>query len=135
MEPMPVPDDVRELARRVVPRDMIELLTLVRCADNVSVRARICDISPYGCQARGTGTAREKGDIVHILLPIIGEVEAHVMWGLKGLFGCKFETPIDADLYPQMLAMIRAEGEDWSDHRVPGLESPGDQPEASPPTA
>lgn len=132
---MPASVDMRELARRTVPRDMIELLTLVRCGDQPAARARIVDISPYGCQARVTGQARERGDIVHILLPIVGEVEAHVMWGIKGLFGCKFALPIDPHLYPQMLAMIREEGESWSDHRVPDAGMPGTEHEPPAPTA
>ena len=107
--------DLRELARRTVARDTIELQTLVRSAAFGTARARLADMSPYGCQARLAGTLWERDERIVVLLPLIGEIEARVMWGLKGLFGCKFDTPIDADIYPTLLTTIRTNCLDWPD--------------------
>jgi hypothetical protein len=117
--PAPSKDvDLRELARRTVARDTIELQTLVRGDAFGTVRARLADMSPYGCQARLAGTLWAPGERIFVLLPLIGEIEARIMWGLKGLFGCKFDSPIDADIYPTLLTTIRTNCLDWPDEET-----------------
>lgn len=105
--------DLRELARRTVPRDEIELYSWIRSKELGTINIRVNDISPYGFQARARGTLLERGQVLRLLLPLVGEVEASVMWGLKGMFGCKFDMPIDADTYPGLLATIREDGDRW----------------------
>ncbi len=119
--PPPTPSkdvDLRELARRTVARDTIELQTLVRSDAFGTVRARLADMSPYGCQARLAGTLWEQGERIFVLLPLVGEIEARIMWGLKGIFGCKFDNPIDADIYPTLLTTIRTNCLDWPDEET-----------------
>lgn len=124
--PAPAPDiDLRELARRTVARDEIDLHTLVHGDAFGTMKARLADISPYGCQARAAGMTRERDEQILLLLPLLGDVQACIMWSLKGMFGCKFDMPIDADIYPTLLTTIRTNCQDWPDeaalHRVGGL--------------
>jgi hypothetical protein len=49
----------------------------------------------------------ERGERVWVLLPMLGEVEAEAMWGLRGLFGCKFIEPVAAELYGQVLPQLQ----------------------------
>lgn len=100
--------DLRELARRTVPRDAIEFRTTIMIDPEGELDARIMDISPYGFQSRASSRMLERGERITITLPLVGAAEADVMWGLKGLFGCKFVTPIDPDFYAEMLATIRS---------------------------
>jgi hypothetical protein len=116
--PTPAPSedvDLRELARRTIARDTIELHTLVRSDAFGTIRARLADMSPYGCQARVAGALWEQGERIFVLLPLVGDIEARIMWGLKGLFGCKFDTPVDADIYPALLTTIRTDCLNWPD--------------------
>ncbi|MBO9576204.1 MAG: hypothetical protein J7494_10735 [Sphingobium sp.] len=99
--------DVRELARRTVPRDSIDFRTTIAIETIGELDARLMDISPYGFQCRTSCRMVERGELAMVTLPLIGERAADIMWGLKGLFGCKFVEPIEPDLYAEMLAAIR----------------------------
>jgi hypothetical protein len=99
--------DIRELARRTVPRDAIEFRTTLNIDADGGLDARIMDISPYGFQSRASSRMLERGERIRVTLPLVGDAEADIMWSLKGLFGCKFVQPIDTDLYAEMLACIR----------------------------
>ncbi len=68
---------------------------------------RIMDISPYGFQGRARSRILERGERASVLLPLVGECQADIMWGLKGLFGCKFLEPLDGDLYGELLGLLR----------------------------
>jgi len=48
-----------------------------------------------------------------VMLPIVGDYEAHVAWALQGVFGCAFTMPIDHERYCRMLAAIKAGRENW----------------------
>lgn len=99
--------DVRELARRTVPRDAIDFRTIVTIESIGELDARLMDISPYGFQVRARSRLLERGERVDVMMPVAGLLSADVMWGLKGLFGCKLIEPIDPDLYAEMLIAIR----------------------------
>jgi len=100
--------DLRELARRTVPRDEIDFRTVLSIDTLGALDARLMDISPYGFQSRARSRILERGERVQVTLPLAGPLGADVMWGLKGLFGCKFHEPIDPALYRDMLAALRA---------------------------
>jgi hypothetical protein len=105
-----VAPDLRELARRTVPRDLVDHLTTITLTADETLDARLMDISPYGFQARARGPILTRGERVSVQLPLVGTHEGHVMWGLKGYFGCKFIAPIEPDIYLTMLGTIRATG-------------------------
>ncbi len=100
------PGDLRELARRTVPRDGIDFHTMISVEGLGVLDARLMDISPYGCQARARSRILERGERIWVLLPLIGEHQADVMWGLKGLFGCRFVEPIAAEAYTELLPQL-----------------------------
>ena len=102
----PVQHDLRELARRAVARDIVSFHTVIAVEGLDALDARLMDISPYGFQCRATCPALTHGDKVWLLLPIIGERRAEVMWGLKGLFGCKFIEPL-GDIYAELLPQLQ----------------------------
>jgi hypothetical protein len=106
----PVAPDLRELARRTVPRDLIAHLTTISVEGAEMLDARLIDISPYGFQARARGPILTRGDRISVQLPLVGDRSGHVMWGLKGFFGSKFHAPIEPDVYVDMLASIRGIG-------------------------
>jgi hypothetical protein len=99
--------DLRELARRTVPRDAVDFHTVIAVEGLDALDARLMDISPYGFQCRATCGVLERGNRVWLLLPILGERKAEVMWGLKGLFGCKFMEPVETDTYGDLLPQLQ----------------------------
>jgi hypothetical protein len=102
----PVQHDLRELARRAVARDIVNFHTVIAVEGLDALDARLMDISPYGFQCRATCPALKHGDKVWLLLPVIGERRAEVMWGLKGLFGGKFMEPL-GDIYAELLPQLQ----------------------------
>jgi hypothetical protein len=99
--------DVRELARRTVARDAVDFHTVLTIPSIGAVDARIMDISPYGFQARAGSRLLDRGERITARFPVLNELNADVMWALKGLFGCKFSEPIDPEFYAELLAAIR----------------------------
>ncbi len=99
--------DLRELARRTVARAAVDFHTVLTVEALGALDARIMDISPYGFQCRARSRVLERGERAWILLPLVGECQADIMWGLKGLFGCKFLEPLDGDLYGELLGLLR----------------------------
>ncbi|MBO9671426.1 MAG: PilZ domain-containing protein [Sphingobium sp.] len=95
------------MARRAVARDIIDFHTVVAVEGNGAFDARLMDISPYGCQVRAYSRVLERGERIWVLLPGLGEVEGEAMWGLRGIFGCKFAQPVDSDLYAQLLPQLQ----------------------------
>jgi hypothetical protein len=102
----PAQHDLRELARRAVARDIVDFHTVIAVEGLDALDARLMDISPYGFQCRATCRTLTHGDKVWLLLPIVGEHKAEVMWGLKGLFGCKFIEPL-GDVYAELLPQLQ----------------------------
>lgn len=111
----PKPVDLRELARRAVARDIVDYRTVLTIEGIGELDARLMDISPYGFQSRASARILERGARIRVLLPLLGNVEAEAMWGLKGIFGCKFVEPVDSDLYPELLALLRGASPDLPD--------------------
>jgi hypothetical protein len=100
------PADLRELARRAVARDIVDFHTVIAIEGLDALDARLMDISPYGFQCRASCRMLDRGNLVWLLLPIVGERRAEVMWGLKGLFGCRFLEPID-EIYGELLPQLQ----------------------------
>lgn len=97
---------------RAHERDECDLATTISHNDLLNLDARVVNIGPNGCCAR-TMHPFHKHDRLRILLPIIGDYEAHVAWSLKGVFGCAFTVAIDHDVYCRVLAAIKTGRESW----------------------
>lgn len=109
------PENLRELARRAVARDIVDFHTMVAVEGIGAFEARLMDISPYGCQIRARSRMIERSERIWVSLPDLGEVEAESMWGLKGLFGCKFLEPIEAETYAGLLPQLQGAHPDLSE--------------------
>lgn len=70
-----------------------------------SQRATIVNLSRFGLLAR-TDTDFEPGAVVSVSLPVVGAVEAEVVWGLGGRAGCQFVDVISEDRYALILSVI-----------------------------
>lgn len=96
------------LDRRRYPRDQVSWQTDVQ-ARGFSASARILDISPMGFSAACSREFAE-ADPIRVTLPIVGQVQADIVWGLAGHFGACFPSPFEATLYARMLSAVRREG-------------------------
>jgi len=99
-----------------VARDAVDFHTVLIVEGLGALDARIMDISPYGFQCRARSRLLERGERASLRLPLVGECQADIMWGLKGLFGCKFIEPLDPDLYAPLLAQLLSAKPDLSGH-------------------
>lgn len=98
--------------QRAYERDACDLVTSISHDSQLRIGARVVNISPEGLCAR-TDHFFKKQDRLRVMLPIVGDYEAHVAWALQGVFGCAFTMPIDHERYCRMLAAIKAGRENW----------------------
>lgn len=94
------------LEDRLLRRDEVEYRTRAVGPDAASLALLIVNLSREGLMAR-SGASLEPGDIVHVLLPLLGETGAEVRWALGGRIGCQFLQPIDHADYAPLLAELR----------------------------
>lgn len=94
-------------------RHSIELDTFITMSSGLQVHVHLIDISPHGFYARAKDTLLARGESVRVILPMLGDVEASVMWSLPTGFGCRFAEPINARLYPILLGAIETSHADW----------------------
>ena len=83
--------------RRQANRDAVDHDTQLRLPGHPPLNVHVIDISPSGLHARCSERQ----------FPLVGLVQARVMWGLRGCFGCQFLVPVDARCYLDVLAAIR----------------------------
>lgn len=93
--------------RRQAKRDTVDHHTQVLLPGHPPLDVHVIDISPNGFHARCTQRQFQRGESLALRLPLVGLVQARVMWGLRGCFGCQFLVPVDARRYLDVLATIR----------------------------
>lgn len=100
---LPEPD------RRRCPRDQVHWTTTVRATTVPEVEVLVLDISPMGFSA---GCHREFGDgeWIQVELPVVGDLDAGVVWCIAGHFGASFAEPIAPEPYTQLLDVLRGNG-------------------------
>ena len=94
-------------------RHSIELDTFITRSTGLQIPVHLIDISLHGFHARAKDVLMPRGEQVRVILPMLGDVEASVMWGLPNCFGCRFASPVNARLYPILLAAIESSHADW----------------------
>ncbi|RVT94574.1 PilZ domain-containing protein [Sphingomonas crocodyli] len=110
-KPMQTPAaDPAELRR--APRDEVALPTRMIDAQNRAADVLLVNVSPLGFMVREYGST-EKGSIVKLQLPRLGDVPAKVVWSLGGRIGAEFLTPIDQYAYTAMLNAAKARRQRW----------------------
>lgn len=108
----PAAQRLKPFYERAHERDECDLVTAISHNALLRIGARVVNISPEGLCAR-TDHRFEKHDRLRVMLPIVGDYEAHVAWALQGVFGCAFTMPIDHERYCRMLAAIKNGRENW----------------------
>lgn len=93
-------------------RDDCDLSTIVSFAGVPRLAARIVNISADGCAVR-IDHLFARDDRMRLLLPVVGDYQARVVWGLLGVCGCRFIDPIDQATYRRVLAAIKTGRETW----------------------
>jgi hypothetical protein len=101
-----LPDD------RFIDRDIIDLNTIITQRANNQLQARLVDMSPFGFHGRGAHKL-SKGEVIRVILPLVGDVKARVAWTLIDCFGGLFIHPIDERIYPRLLATIKTGRQEW----------------------
>ncbi len=92
---------------RSEPRDEVMHRTRATDGEGNAVKLVLVNVSPSGLMAR-CDRDPVAGDLLRVVLPIIGEVVAQVRWSLGGRIGCSFDTTIPLKAYYGMLtAMLR----------------------------
>jgi hypothetical protein len=81
-------------------------------ADRRAAYVLLVNISPLGFMVREYGTT-QKGAMVRLVLPRLGEVEAQVVWSLGGRIGAEFTKEIDSYAYAAMLSAARSRRQRW----------------------
>lgn len=94
------------IERRRYPRDPVSWLTTASWNGGATVDVRVLDISPMGFSA---GCPREFMDDerIRVNLPILGQVDADVVWCKAGHLGACFARPIPTDTYSRLLEAVR----------------------------
>ena len=103
-------EDPAELRR--APRDEFALPTRMIDAQNRAADVLLVNISPLGFMVREYGST-EKGAIVKLQLPRLGDVPAKIVWSLGGRIGAEFLSPIDQYAYTAMLNAAKARRQRW----------------------
>ncbi|MDP1026270.1 PilZ domain-containing protein [Sphingomonas sp. KR1UV-12] len=95
-------DDRREPRQEVLHR------TRIVQANGVERTVTIVNFSSGGFMARADGEWAE-GDVLTVVLPIIGLAKAEVRWALGGRLGCRLFNSIDVAVFGSMLQrMLRS---------------------------
>ena len=91
--------------RRRSERDEVFYRTAPRLADGTRTPIDIVNLSRTGFMARSEAQIAE-GTRLRIKLPVIGEVEALVVWALGGRIGAEFRVVLDSASYFNLLAAM-----------------------------
>lgn len=111
-EPAKKLDEVMEEQQRRAPRDDVALPTRMLDADRRAADVLLVNISPLGFMVREYCTT-QKGALVRLVLPRLGELEARVAWSLGGRIGAEFTKEIDPYAYAAMLNAARSRRQRW----------------------
>ena len=86
-------------------RDEVHHRTRSTHADGRTLQMLVVNISPHGFMARCEAPVTE-GDLLRVVLPGVGHVDAHVRWALGGRMGCQFDKPIPLAHYYDLIAIL-----------------------------
>lgn len=70
------------------------------------VHIHICNLSAHGFMMTGDSPL-ERGERLTIRLPVVGRIEAHVIWTTEGRAGFQFERLIRLDEFPKLINAIQ----------------------------
>jgi hypothetical protein len=100
------------LERRGAERDRVSLKTQLTWPGGNVAPVDLVDISGSGFLVRTEATIAKKVR-VRIVLPLVGNVPAEVIWNIGGHIGCRFIYGFDHNAYPRLLDAIRTAPRGW----------------------
>lgn len=98
--------------QRGAERDEVFLRTSLILGKKTRISAQLVNISPTGFMARTMEPLSSDSKLI-VVLPLVGNVPARIMWSLGGRIGGKFDTPIEALDYPKILTAIKTAKPNW----------------------
>lgn len=94
-----------KVEKRRSERDEVCFVSRIRLLGGSTIPAEVLNVSRYGFMARADAILPQDS-IVHIDLPVTGELKARIVWGLGNRVGAEFLSPIDAMAYQMMLCEL-----------------------------
>ncbi|WP_443970758.1 PilZ domain-containing protein [Sphingobium sp. CR28] len=88
------------------PREDVSWQTRVNAPDMPPAEVLIVNLSPSGCMVRSDAIL-VPGEPTMLMLPMVGQTEAQVMWALGGRAGLEFVTPLPLHSYSSILSEMQ----------------------------
>lgn len=98
------PAEIPNLGRRRAPREPVSLDARMSRDGLGRTLCKVTDISIHGARLQ-TYSALKRGSSIWLTLPKVGHVVAEVMWADDFTAGCQFRTPLDTELFEQLVEM------------------------------
>lgn len=88
------------------PREDVLWQTQINAPEMPATEVLIVNLSPSGCMVRSDAIL-VPGEPTMLMLPMIGQTEAQVMWALGGRAGLEFATPLPLHSYSSILSEMQ----------------------------
>jgi len=102
MNAQPLAQHIFDVEKRRAARDAVSIRAALHEPGEDSHEILVGNLSPFGFMAISP-TAYREGTLVRLNLPLIGEVNARIVWSLSDRIGAEFIRPFDANGYRQKL--------------------------------
>lgn len=102
MNAQPLAQHIFDVEKRRAARDAVSIRAALHEPSADSHEILVGNLSPFGFMAISPCGYRE-GTLVRLDLPLIGEVNARIVWSLSDRIGAEFIRPFDARGYRELL--------------------------------
>lgn len=98
----PLAQHIFDVEKRRAERDAVSIKATLHEPGEDGHEIMVGNLSPFGFMAVSPKSYRE-GTLVRLNLPLIGEVNAKIVWSLSDRIGAEFIRPFDARGYRELL--------------------------------
>ena len=102
MNAQPLAQHIFDAEKRRAARDAVSIRAALHEPGEDRHEILVGNLSPFGFMAISPHSYRE-GTLVRLDLPLIGEVNARIVWSLSDRIGAEFIRPFDARGYRELL--------------------------------
>lgn len=102
MSAQPLAQHIFDIEKRRAERDAVSIRGALHAPNAEPHEVLLGNLSPFGFMAISTVEYPE-GALVRLHLPMIGEVNARIVWSLSDRIGAEFIRPFDARGYRALL--------------------------------
>lgn len=102
MGAQPLAQHIFDVEKRRAERDAVSIKAELHEPNEEAHEVLIGNLSPFGFMAISPVGYRE-GTLVRLQLPMIGEVNARIVWSLSDRIGAEFIRPFDVRGYRELL--------------------------------